>query len=129
MKKLFFAIVGVLFLLYFFNCAMFHITTALKIPALTRAAEAGDVDAQVRLGLYYGTGRGVIKNEKKSLKWIYLAAMNGDVSSQQTLGIFYWRGDTVPQDKAEALKWFRKAAEQGDSWSIERVKQLEAELR
>ena len=78
-----------------------------------KAAEQGDVDAQLALGDMYSDGRGVEKDFKGAAKWYRKAAEQGDVGSQSELGGMYSKGEGVEQDFKEAAKWYRKAAEQG----------------
>jgi TPR repeat protein len=95
----------------------------------TKAAEAGVVEGQWRLGVKYDLGDGVDTDKLKALKW-YLKAANapqplekmGIVSSgvaeaQRNLGYLYLNGEGVAKDDQEAFEWFLKAAENGDSES------------
>ena len=82
---------------------------------LQSAAQAGDADAQVDLGLMYDQGQGVPQNYAEALKWYRKAADQGDATAQYNVGVMYDHGQGVPQNHAEAAKWFRKAAAQGIS--------------
>jgi hypothetical protein len=48
-----------------------------KELTLKQRAEQGDAEAQFNLGLMYGSGRGVEKDEKEGVKWIRKAAEQG----------------------------------------------------
>ena len=76
-------------------------------------AEQGDASAQFNLGLMYGNGRGVLKDEAEAVRWYRLAAEQGDAGAQFNLGLMYGNGEGVLKDEAEAARWFRLAAEQG----------------
>lgn len=85
------------------------------ISEIRKAAEQGDVKAQLRLGNLYGEGRGVPKDDKLAVDWYTKAAEQGDETAAGILGFMYGSGDGVPQDDKKAFKWFKKAAEQGDA--------------
>ena len=95
------------------------------IPALTKAAEEGDVKAQSTLGYYYAAGKGVKPNKAESLKWDRMAAEQGDAMAQYSLGCSYLEGNGVPKDKTEAEKWLRKAAAQDHQLAKELLNQIE----
>jgi hypothetical protein len=79
------------------------------------AADQGDADAQVLLGLMYANGEGVAQDYAEAVKWWRLAADQGDANAQVLLGTMYANGEGVAQDYAEAVKWWRLAADQGDA--------------
>ena len=81
---------------------------------LRKAAEKGDVSAQLILGRAYKLGEGVPKDLSESIKWYRKAAEQGLATAQFNLGLAYFNGTGVPKDETEAVKWYRKAAEQGD---------------
>lgn len=77
------------------------------------AAEAGDPQAQYKLGESYARG-GVLKQDSKlAFEWNRKAAEGGNANAQFDLGANYDQGYMVPQDPTQALAWWRKAAEQG----------------
>jgi len=76
-------------------------------------AEKGNDKAQYNLGIMYGKGQGVPKNDTEAAKWFRKAAERGNAFAQVNLGFMYAKGQGVPKDDTEAVKWFRKAAEQG----------------
>ena len=85
------------------------------LVTLNKRAEAGDVKAQVRLGLAYASGDGVTPDEPEAVKWFRKAADQGDAAGEYYLGEVYATGRGVPVDYAEALQWLGKAAEQGEA--------------
>ena len=78
-------------------------------------AEQGYAKAQYRLGLMYGTGKGVLQDYAEAVKWYRKATEQGYAKAQYRLGFMYFEGQGVPQDDARAVGWGRKAAEQGDA--------------
>jgi TPR repeat protein len=81
--------------------------------ALGPLAEAGDADAQYRLGMMYDFGQGVQKDPAESARWLRLAAVQGLPEAQFALGMKYDVGIGVPWSPAEAHWWVRQAANQG----------------
>jgi uncharacterized protein len=78
-----------------------------------QAAEQGDAQAQMNLGLAYDFGNSVPEDDTEAVKWYRKAAEQGLAIAQFSLGNMYSIGTGVPEDDAEAVKWYRKAAEQG----------------
>jgi TPR repeat protein len=80
-----------------------------------KAADQGDAEAQYNLGLCYGVGSGVPKDEVEAVKWYRKAAEQGNAEAQSDLGNCYAHGTGVKMDEVEAVKWYRKAVDQGDT--------------
>ena len=79
-----------------------------------RAAEQGDVNAQLSLGLHL-IGEGVPQDEVEATHWFRRAAEQGEGTAQLFLSDMYAAGaGGVPRDKVEEARWFRKAVEQGE---------------
>jgi TPR repeat protein len=79
------------------------------------AAQHGDVDAQVYLGLSYDLGRNNREiNYYNAFKWYNQAASQDNIQAQNNLGVNYYYGKGTERNYFEAVKWFKKAAEQGD---------------
>ena len=87
------------------------------IEDMKLGAYAGDVAAQVRLGLIYLTGDGVAKDDAEALKWIQKAADQDNPVGERYLSEMYFKGRGVPADNSQAAKYLRMAAEQGDAES------------
>ena len=84
-------------------------------------ADQGDAKAQGLLGIMYGYGLGVQKDDVKAVKWsrmayskLRLLADQGDAVAQYCLGNMYMEGRGVGKDYVEAVRWYGKAAEQGN---------------
>ena len=89
--------------------------SAQDYEATRHAAEQGDADAQLNLGVAYATGEGVPQDDAEAVRWFHLAAEQGIDRAQFGLGLMYATGRGVPQDDAEAVRWYRLAAEQGNA--------------
>ncbi len=85
------------------------------IPSIEQAAEAGDAEAQFKLGALYANGKGVEQNSKAAAKWLRKSAKQGWTAAQTLLGWCYASGNGVSQNIAEAMEWYSTAAEQGDT--------------
>jgi hypothetical protein len=80
-----------------------------------KAAEQGNIDAQLALGNCYGLGEGVPQDYAEAVKWYRRGAMQGDADAQLDLGDCYMAGSGVPKDYIEAYKWFNLASAQGNA--------------
>ena len=83
------------------------------VADLLRDAEAGDLEAHVRLGDLYQRGEGVEQDDAEAVAWFHRAAEQGHADAQFRLGFAYSNGSGVVLDYAESLAWFHRAAEQG----------------
>jgi hypothetical protein len=78
----------------------------------TKAAEQGNVHAQLWLGAAYEVGRDGLKQDYvEAFKWLSMAAKKGQPDAQVTLGQMYENGEGVSQDYGLAAYWYRKAAD------------------
>ncbi len=84
-----------------------------EIADLKAKAEAGDPNAQVKLGQWYEDGTGVPVNHVAAVTWYRKAAERGDPAGENNLGIMYRLGWGVNKDFEEAVRWYRQAAKQG----------------
>jgi TPR repeat protein len=87
------------------------------IEDLKEIAYAGNVAAQVQLGVIYLTGDGVPKDDAEAVKWLRKAADQDNALAERYLAEMYFKGRGVPADNTEAAKWLRSAADQGDAQS------------
>jgi hypothetical protein len=76
-------------------------------------AAAGDAEAQLKLGLRYAEGDGVIQNDKEATKWFALAAKQGLTEAQYRYGQALLKGSGVVQDYRAAFSWIEQAAQRG----------------
>jgi uncharacterized protein len=87
-------------------------------PELQKQAEAGDTEAQVKLGIAYRDGKGVPLDPERAVEWFRKSAAQGNPRGQDNLGFMLLRGTGVEQDQEAALRWFRKSADQGNHWGL-----------
>ena len=78
-------------------------------------AEAGDAEAQYRIGLMYEYGKGYPQDKAQGIVWLRKAAGHNHAAAQTELGILYVTGDGVTEDDAQAVAWFQKAAPLGNT--------------
>jgi hypothetical protein len=78
-----------------------------------KAAEGGNPQAQLSLGVMYEHGRGAPRNDTEALKWYRMAAEQGDATTQSYLGAIYAEGTGVPKDLVQAYAWWNIAGAQG----------------
>ena len=78
-----------------------------------QAAEQGNAQAQLDLGVMYYKGEGVRQDYAQAVQWFRKAAEQGVAEAQHNLGVAYDQGLGSRQDDAQAVQWYRKAAEQG----------------
>jgi hypothetical protein len=75
-----------------------------------KAAEQGNADVQVILGVVYHNGEGVPQDYSEAAKWYRKAAEQGYAKAQSNLGFMYRNGQGVTQDYAQAHMWYNLAA-------------------
>lgn len=90
---------------------------------LHKEAEAGNAEAQFRLGWIHMHGEGytgvtfmrdVPKDADKAHEWYLKAAAQGHADAQYNLGMLYRLGLGVKADAESAFLWLQKAAAQGN---------------
>ncbi|MDV4166560.1 tetratricopeptide repeat protein [Rhodovulum sp. FJ3] len=86
---------------------------ALVLNEMTPYAEAGDAEAQFRLGNMHFYGRGVPKDVGKAAEWWKLSAERENPKAWLRLAKLYYDGDGVKKDVFEAFELARKAAREG----------------
>ncbi|MFA6527367.1 MAG: tetratricopeptide repeat protein [Candidatus Babeliales bacterium] len=77
-----------------------------------KAAEQGDVEAQLNLGLRYERGNGIGQDWGKAAYWYEVAAQKSLAEAEGRLGMCYEAGNGVEKDISKAIYWYTKAAEQ-----------------
>ena len=68
-------------------------------------AEAGDAEAQYKLGMMYRRGLGVAPDFRESAKWLLMAARHGHGLAQARLARALQNGSGIDPDPVEAYKW------------------------
>lgn len=85
-----------------------------RIEDLHKQGEAGDVQAQFKLGELYERGAGVPHDWAEAARWYRRAAIQGYGPAQAELGYLYRFGLGVPEDPVEAYLWLSLALERID---------------
>ena len=80
---------------------------------LIKSAQKGDPEAQYKLGAAYSFGKGLPKNDIKSVEWLTRAAQQGQNEAQFELGLHYLNGEGVESSEIEAYQWWSIAADKG----------------
>jgi len=81
--------------------------------ALMAKANAGNAEAEFKVGTKYELGSRVAKDPAQAAVWYRKAADKGYAPAQHSLGVLYETGTGVAADFTTATQWYRKAAEQG----------------
>ena len=76
------------------------------LKAFREAADDGNVEAMMYLGVMYGSGTGTEVNYTDSMAWFVKAANHGDSQAMTNIGLLYYRGLGQTQDYRQALSWF-----------------------
>jgi hypothetical protein len=85
------------------------------------AAQQGDLDARMRLGLMFHEGDGVSRDPEQAAHWFKLAASEELPAGQAALGYLHEQGMGVQQNFAQALTWYRRAADKHHAWAQYRL--------
>jgi localization factor PodJL len=88
---------------------------------------AGDMAAQYEIGLRFGEGRGVPRNERQAAYWLDLAAKQGLAPAQFRLGGYYEKGIGVKKDLAAARELYLAAAAKGNAKAMHNLAVLYAD--
>ena len=80
-----------------------------------RAAEGGDVEAQLELARMLQLGVGAPQSTAQSMAWVRKSAEGGYAPAQSALGLAYAVGGKVPIDRVQGQYWLRKGVAQGDA--------------
>ncbi|RKY26624.1 MAG: hypothetical protein DRP83_03880, partial [Planctomycetota bacterium] len=83
-----------------------------------KAAEQGNADAMVDLGMIYVRGQGVPQDYQEAANWFRKAAKKGNAVAMAMLGAMHSDGQGMPQDYRKAAGWYRKAAEKGSAFAM-----------
>jgi len=85
------------------------------VAILKPLADAGNAQAQVRLGDAYAEGRGVERDAAASERWYEKAALQGDINAQVKLGAMFASGTGAAQNFNLAYVWYGTAARLGSN--------------
>jgi TPR repeat protein len=83
------------------------------LPPAHAQAAISDANEQLRLGLRYAEGDGVIMNPAEAAKWFARAAKQGLAEAEYQYGLALQHGRGVVQDYRAAFSWIEKSARRG----------------
>jgi uncharacterized protein len=116
----------------FFVLVLSVCSFAADLNQLTTKANAGDADAQYKLGVMYNTGNGALQDLDQAFQWFSKAARQGHAGSMHNLGIAYYNGSIlgghIPHNEELAWVWFTLAAEKGDASASKEAERVSSEL-
>jgi len=87
----------------------------IAIQKLHESADAGNAEAQFRLGVIYGNGDGVPLDLDKALEFFNQSAKQGHESAVITLAWMYANGSGVDVDERKSRELYLLAADHGSS--------------
>jgi len=85
------------------------------VTFLRLAAQKGQVDAQIEMGIRFREGKGVEKDDAKAFKYEIVSAEKGHHLAFQSLGLRYVHGNGTERDEKKGVEFMRWAAEKGNS--------------
>ena len=85
---------------------------------LHQAAQQGDLDGQLGLGLLYLEGIGTGRDYAEAKRWLELGAEAGDPAAQYWLGFMYASGMGMEQDHGKAADLFESSAGQKSAFEM-----------
>lgn len=97
-----------------------------SIAWYSRAAEQGDVEAELALSGWYLTGsEGVLKqSDTEAYLWARKAADKGYAKAEYAVGYYTETGIGVKPELDEARRWYMRAAAQGNKRAMQRLTEL-----
>ena len=92
------------------GCALFA-PRAESFGSLLARAEAGDAEAQFKVGLRYEDGNGVERNDVLAAEWYRKSAEQGYAYAEYNLSTAYFCGRGVETNLVAAFEWMKKSAD------------------
>lgn len=91
---------------------------------LKKAADLGDSDAKVDLGVMYYEGLGVARSFEKALKFFNESSEEGSARGDFYLGVCFYEGDCgVQVDREKAIELIKRASKKGCETATKLLKQ------
>lgn len=91
---------------------------------LSKAAAAGNTEAQCYMGHLYMYGNGVEESYKKAFEWYLKASEKNNEEAQFYLGWLYEHGEGVTKNIEEAKRWYNLSANSGNEQAKEQLAKL-----
>ncbi|XP_044517757.1 death ligand signal enhancer [Gracilinanus agilis] len=92
------------------------------VAMLKQAADAGLKEAQAYLGVLFTKEQ--FQDERKAVKYLWLAASSGDSQSKYHMGICYEKGFGVQKNLGEAMRYYQQSAALGNEPAQRRLRVL-----
>ncbi len=94
-----------------------ELSSPLDFNSFFEKAQAGDADAQEKVGSAYCRGYGVARDYRQGFSWLQKAAEQKNVRAESWLGWLYSHGLGVTRDETKAFQWYLAAANAGDLYA------------
>lgn len=91
-------------------------------------AEAGEAEAQLRLGNMNYNGQGIQRDYKEAFIWFEKAALQDNAEAQYKLAGMYLKGEAVSRDYVLSYMWFNLANAKGYGPAASGLDSLEAKM-
>lgn len=91
---------------------------AVAFDAVSQAAQAGQVPAQLALAQMLMDGTGTLRDPPAALMWYSVAASNGSAAAMNLVGRCHELGEGTPLDFGLAAAWYQRATDAGLDWGM-----------
>lgn len=89
------------------------------------AAEQGNVEGELGLGVMYAAGEGVERDQEQALYWIQRSAEHGHAPAMEVLAGVYLRGELgLPVNRDRAVSLLQQAADSGHAPAKVRLEEM-----
>jgi TPR repeat protein len=95
---------------------------------MNRAADKGNIQAMLELGVRYQVSTSLENGEEMAFLWFQKAAMSGSPVGQYNLARLYESGKQTPVDLVKAYVWMTLSNKSGNPTAAPEVKALKARL-
>jgi TPR repeat protein len=95
---------------------------------MNRAAEKGNIQAMLELGVRYQKSPHLENSEAMAFKWFEKAAMAGSAAGQYNLAHLYEEGNQIPVDLVKAYVWMSLSNKSGNPMAQSEAKSIKARL-
>ena len=90
-----------------------------------KAANRGDTDAQVEIGIRMALGQGIPPDPVQGRHWCEQVAKERDPRGENCMGYIYRHGSGVKSDPKEARKWYEQSAQQNNALGIKMLAEMD----
>ncbi len=86
-----------------------------------QAANRGNLDAMIKVGVCYRDGKGVCKDAAKAREWLEFSAKSGSVEGMHEYAVFL---EEVDLNIEEAIKWYNEVAKVDENRRAEVIRRI-----